>query len=192
MGELGFNKIFGALLATLLFMMGLNEASTAIFGGEGGHHGEEHHASMNEWAAAKFHGYHIEIAEPVSGAAPTEEPEHVFDLDTMMASAEVTAGEQVMSSQCAACHTWDQGGADGLGPNLHGVMSRSIAGKSGFTYSGALSGVDGAWTVEEMNAWLTNPAEYAPGTSMGYQGLRSPRRDAERVNVIAYLLSLSE
>lgn len=190
MGELAVTKFFGALLATLLFIMGLNEIGTRLFG-EGGHHGEEHHETLNEWAEAKFHGYRIEIAEPVSGSSEPEVEVVVFDLAEMMLSAEETAGERLMSSQCAACHTWNEGGSDGLGPNLYGVMARDVAAKPGFGYSPALSSIGGAWTREQMNAWLINPAEFAAGTSMGYQGLRSPRRDSERVNVIAYLETLN-
>lgn len=186
MGELGFNKIFGAALATFLFIFGLNEVSARIFG-EGGHHGDHHYESQNEWAAANFKGYIIPIAEASTGEQAPEGP--VFDLGLMLASADPAAGEAVMNSQCKTCHSWNQGGANGTGPNLYGVIGRDIASASGFNYSGALTGIEGAWTYEQMNAWLTNPGSFARGTSMAYAGLRSPRRDADRVNLIAYLAS---
>ena len=188
MGELGFNKFFGALLATLLLILGLNEVSNMVFSSGGGHHGEHHYDSQNEGAADKFHGYRIEIAEATSGGA--EEEEDVFDLGLMLASADVAAGERAMR-QCAQCHSWDEGGAAGTGPNLHGIMSADIAAKPGFAYSGALSGVEGNWTYAAMNDWLTNPGAFARGNKMSFAGLRSPRKDAERVNIIAYLASVS-
>ena len=188
MGELGFNKFFGALLATLLLILGLNEVSNMLFSSGGGHHGDHHYESQNEWAADKFHGYRIEIAEAASGGS--DEPEDIFDLGLMLANADVAAGERAMR-QCAQCHTWDDGGANGTGPNLYNIMSADIAGGAGFAYSGALSGVDGDWTYEAMNEWLTNPGAFARGNKMSFAGLRSPRKDAERVNIIAYLASVS-
>ena len=186
MGELGFNKFLGAALGTFLFIFALNEASAYIFGG-GGHHDDHHYDTQNEWAAAKFHGYRIDIAETNSGSGEVEGP--VFDLGLMLASADPAAGETVLQRQCATCHTWNEGGANGTGPNLYGVIGKDIASNGSFRYSGALSGVDGDWTYEQMNDWLTNPGSFARGTSMAYVGLRSPRRDGDRVNVIAFLAS---
>jgi len=188
MGELGFNKFFGALLATLLLILGLNEVSNMVFSTGGGHHDDHHYDSQNDWAAAKFHGYRIDIAEAASGGS--DEPEDVFDLGLMLASADVAAGERAMR-QCAQCHSWDEGGPTGTGPNLHGIMNADIAAKAGFAYSGALSGIEGNWTYEAMNEWLTNPGAFARGNKMSFAGLRSPRKDAERVNIIAYLASVS-
>ena len=188
MGELGFIKFFGAALATFLFIFALNEVATYVFGG-GGHHDDHHYESQNDWAAAKFHGYRIDIAETSSGGGEEEGP--VFDLGLMLAGADPAAGETVLKRQCATCHTWNEGGANGTGPNLHGVIGNDIASASGFNYSGALSGIEGEWSYDQMNAWLTNPGSFARGTSMAYAGLRSPRRDKDRVNVIAYLASTS-
>lgn len=187
MGELGVNKFLGAALATFLLIMGLNEVANAVFGG-GGHHGEHEYESQNEWAEANFHGYRIDIAESTSGSDATEA---VFDLGLALATADPEAGEIVLNRQCATCHSWNQGGPNGTGPNLYGVIGRDIASVSGFNYSGALSSIDGEWSYEQMNAWLTNPGSFARGTSMAYAGLRSPRRDADRANLIAYLASTS-
>lgn len=186
MGELGFNKFLGAALGTFLFIFALNEASTYIFGG-GGHHDDGHYECPNDWAEEKFHGYRIDIPCGSTGGGQDEGP--VFDLGLMLASADPAAGETVLQRQCATCHTWNEGGANGTGPNLYGVIGKDIATKDGFTYSGALSGVEGNWTYEQMNDWLTNPGAFARGTSMAYAGLRSPRRDSDRVNVMAFLAS---
>jgi cytochrome c len=188
MGELGFNKFFGALLATLLLILGLNEVSNLVFSTGGGHHDDHQYDSQNDWAASKFHGYRIDIAEAAGGGS--DDPEDVFDLGLMLASADVAAGERAMR-QCAQCHSWNEGGPTGTGPNLHGIMNADIAAKPGFAYSGALSGIDGKWTYEAMNDWLTNPGAFARGNKMSFAGLRSPRKDAERVNIIAYLASVS-
>ena len=186
MGELGLNKIMGALLATALFLFGLNEVANAVFGG-GGHHETHEYASLNDWAKESFHGYRIDIAD--TGGGPVEE-EDVFDLGLVLASADIAAGETAMR-QCVQCHTWDEGGANGTGPNLYAMMGRDIASVDGFAYSGALSGVDGVWTYEAMNEWLTNPGAFARGNKMAFAGLRSPRKDAERANIIAFLASVT-
>ena len=186
MGELGFNKFLGAALGTFLFIFALNEASAYIFGG-GGHHDDHHYDTQNEWATAKFHGYRIDIAETNSGSGEVEGP--VFDLGLMLASADPAAGETVLQRQCATCHTWNEGGANGTGPNLYGVIGKDVASNGTFRYSSALSGIEGNWTYEQMNDWLTNPGAFARGTSMAYAGLRSPRRDSDRVNVMAFLAS---
>lgn len=188
MGTLGFNKFFGAALATFLLIMGLNELATNVFGG-GGHHGESEYSSQNEWAEAKFHGYRIDIAEVTSGADGGEGAG--FDLGFALANADPAAGEIVLNRQCATCHSWNKGGANGTGPNLYGIIGRDIASASGFSYSSALSGLEGEWTYDNINAWLTNPGSFARGTSMAYAGLRSPRRDGDRSNLIAYLASAS-
>ena len=53
-----------------------------------------------------------------------------------------------------------------------------------FGYTAALQRIGGRWTPERMDAWLTNPRRFAPGTSMGYPGLADP---LARADLIAYL-----
>ncbi|MAN44916.1 MAG: cytochrome c family protein [Alphaproteobacteria bacterium] len=188
MGELGLNKIFGALLATALGLFALHELSNVVFshGSEGGH-GEEHAeaTSMSEQMCAKF-AYCVDVAD--AGGSGGEE-EEVFDLGLLLANADVSRGERTFKGQCTTCHTIEAGGANGTGPNLHNVVGAEKAHHAGFNYSAALSGMDGTWTYENLNEWLTNPSSYARGTSMSFAGLR---RDADRINVIAYLASNTE
>lgn len=183
MGELGLNKIFGALLAVALAVMGLREVSTIVFGG--GHHGDHHYESMNDWAEASFHGYRIELAESGGGGEIIEE---VYDLGLLLASADVSRGERSFKAKCASCHTIEEGGADGTGPNLYARMGATKQGVAGFAYSGALANTEGDWSFANMDDWLKSPSKYARGTSMGFAGLN---RDDERANVLAYLASYS-
>ncbi len=105
-------------------------------------------------------------------------------LNTLLASADVAAGEKVFA-KCAACHTVNQGGANGIGPNLWGTVGEAVAvGKAGFAFSDALKSKGGQWTFENMDAWLTSPREFAPGTKMTFAGLGNP---ADRANLIAWL-----
>lgn len=182
MGELGLNKIFGALLAVALAVMGLREVSSIVFGG--GHHGDHHYENLNEWAEASFHGYRIELADTGGG----EVIEEIYDLGLLLASADAAKGERSFKAKCASCHTIEQGGANGTGPNLYDVIGAPKQHLAGFAYSGALANVGGDWSYENMDNWLRAPSSYARGTSMGFAGLN---RDDERANVIAYLASYS-
>ena len=100
------------------------------------------------------------------------------------ASADAAAGEKV-SAKCAACHTVNQGGANGIGPNLYATVGEAVAtGKAGFAFSDALKSKGGNWTFEALDHWLTSPREFAPGTKMTFAGLGNP---ADRANLIAWL-----
>ena len=182
MGELGLNKIFGALLAVALAVMGLREVTNIVFGGP--EHGEHHYESANEWAEASFHGYRVELADTGHGGDTVEE---VYDLGLLLASADATRGERSFKAKCATCHTVEQGGANGTGPNLYARIGAAKEGVAGFgSYSGALGNTDGDWSYANMDDWLKSPSKYARGTSMGFAGLS---RDDERANVLAYLAS---
>ena len=186
MGELGLNKIMGALLATALFMMGLATLPSLVFGGSGCHYGDkEEPATLSEKMCSQFH-YCIEIAEAASAGAAVEA---VFDLGAALLTADLTRGERTFSGQCSTCHTITPGGANGTGPNLHNTIGADKARIAGFNYSGALSNAEGAWSYENMDAWLKSPAGYVRGTSMSFAGIR---KDADHVNVIAYLAANTE
>lgn len=123
-------------------------------------------------------GYPIEGVETEGG-----EGEAGPSIATLLASADPAKGEAVFK-KCVACHTINQGGANGIGPNLYGVVGKPHGHLAGFAYSDALKGVPGNWTFEAMNEWLTSPRKYAPGTKMTFAGLGSPE---DRANLIAYL-----
>ncbi|MHA7859723.1 MAG: c-type cytochrome [Henriciella sp.] len=183
MGELGLNKIFGALLAVGLVVLGLKEVSTIVFGG--GHHHHHEYESLNKWAESNFKGYRVNIAE-TGGAG--EVPEEIYDLGALLLGADLARGERSFKAKCASCHTLDEGGANGTGPNLYATLGAAKQSRSGFGYSGALGNTEGDWSWENMDAWLENPSSYARGTSMAFAGLK---RDDERASVLAYLASYS-
>lgn len=183
MGELGLNKIFGALLAVALIIMGLREVSALISGG--GHHAHHEYESVNKWAESNFKGYRIEIPETGGGGAVVEV---IYDLGALLLGADLTRGERSFKAKCASCHTLDQGGSNGTGPNLYGVLGNAKQAVAGFGYSGALSNTDDNWSWENMDSWLQNPSAYARGTNMAFAGLK---RDDERAAVLAYLATFS-
>ncbi|UZK68364.1 cytochrome c family protein [Sphingomonas sp. S1-29] len=156
------NTIAGWALAGCTAALGLTIASGMIFHG----------------GRPETMGYPIEGVVEEGAAAAAAVP-----IATLLASADVAAGEKSFS-KCASCHSINQGGAAGIGPNLYGVLGQPHGGKPGFPYSDVLKGIAGNWTFDAMNEWLLSPRKYAPGTKMSFAGLSN---DQERANVIAYL-----
>ena len=101
------------------------------------------------------------------------------------ASADPAKGADVFK-KCQACHTVEQGQANGLGPNLYATMGKAHGHVPGFAYSEALKGVPGVWDWNAMSEWLANPKKYAPGTKMTFAGLSKPE---DRANLMVYLNS---
>ncbi|BBD98665.1 cytochrome c family protein [Sphingobium amiense] len=125
-------------------------------------------------------GYAIEGVEAEGEGGAASGP----GLNTLLASADVAAGEKVFA-KCAACHTVNQGGANGIGPNLYATVGEPVGqGKGGYPFSDALKSKGGAWTFENLDHWLTSPREFAPGTKMTFAGLGNPK---DRANLIAWL-----
>lgn len=105
-------------------------------------------------------------------------------LAVRLREADPDAGA-VLFRQCAACHSVREGGGDRDGPNLYHVLGRPIGrGSERFGYTAALQRIGGVWTVERLDAWLTDPQQFAPGTSMGFPGLPN---GVDRADVIAFL-----
>ena len=146
---------------------------------------------LGKWGAeALYHmdshgeaAYVIDVAE--AGGAAEDEPE--VDFAVLMSDADVAKGAKVFK-KCSACHKLDDG-ANATGPYLYGVVGRDIASVDGFGYSGALESLDGNWTAEELDAFLTKPSSYASGTTMSFAGLKKQK---DRVNLIAYLDTLDD
>jgi len=114
-------------------------------------------------------------------AAPVE------PVTPLLAGANVENGKAKFRV-CAACHTVAEGGKNLIGPNLWNVVNRSRAAADGFNYSPAMKQKEGAWTYEDLNAYLADPKGFIPNNKMAFTGLK---KTDERADVIAYLRSLS-
>ena len=165
-GNLEWNKIFGAGLATVFTILVVQQASGFVY----------------ETKAPEKMGYAVEV--PEGGAEAVLPP----DWGTLIPVADLAAGEAAFA-RCQACHTINAGGANGIGPNLYGVIGRAVAGHAGFAYSDAMvahKAEDPTWTLDALDHFITAPARYVSGTKMSFAGLRDTET---RVNLIAWLMS---
>ncbi|WP_417249682.1 c-type cytochrome [Celeribacter sp.] len=164
-------KIVGGICGTFLIFLFANWGAETIYSMGGGGHGDEH-----------AQAYVIDTGEDESGAAEEEVVEVAFA--DVLATADAGKGERVFG-KCKACHKLD--GSNGTGPHLDGVVDRDIAAVGDFSYSDALTGLEGAWDAEALNGFLTNPKDYAPGTKMSFAGLK---KIEDRANLVAYLATV--
>jgi cytochrome c len=172
MNSFELNKILGAILGTCLILLALNIGAGAIFAPE----------------KPSKPGYNIAVKEQGEGekAGPAKEAEQ--PIETLLAKASVEKG-QATAKQCQACHTFDKGGPNRVGPNLWNVVNRPRASEAGFNYSAAMKGKGGNWSFDELNKFLANPRGYIPGTAMTFAGLSRPE---QRADVIDFLHTLAD
>ncbi|MEM7547754.1 MAG: cytochrome c family protein [Pseudomonadota bacterium] len=158
------NKIVAGLCGALLVFLGLNFFAEKVF--------HPHHTEELAFA--------LEIEEDDGAEEVVEEK----DFAAIFAAADASAGEGVFR-KCAACHAVEDGD-NKVGPHLWGVINRQIGAVDGASYSGNLPEGE-AWTPQNLYAFLEAPRKWAPGTSMGFAGLR---KSEDRADLIAYLNEL--
>ena len=168
-----WTKIGGAFCGALLFFLLLNWGTEIVY-----------HSGQDGYGEDKL-AYYLDIE--VSTEEKEESSEEIVDFSVLLASADIEKGKKVFG-KCKSCHKLDNG-ANGVGPHLYKVVNRDIGSIEGFKYSKALLALEGAWSVEELNKYLTKPTDYAPGTAMNFAGLK---KDKDRADLIEYLKTLSE
>jgi len=138
-------------------------------------------------AQLRAHMDNVENLEPpksVAGlGANRSAPAPELDLATLLVAADITVGER-RARICATCHTFNDGGRTGVGPNLWSIVGGDIAASAAFDYSDALTAESGNWTFEKIDAFLLNPGKAVPGNKMAFQGIRRAR---DRADIIAFL-----
>lgn len=166
------NTIFMGLLFTVFVVLGVSFMSELVF----------HHEKP------EVKGYKIEVADAGNDGAQEAEAEEE-QIGPLLASADITAGEKLLK-RCVACHSFEEGGANKVGPQLYDIVNRTIGSVDGFGYSKALEeyAADKVWTYEELDGFLKKPSKWIKGTAMGFAGLK---KIEDRANIIAYMRTLS-
>lgn len=164
-----WNKIFGAILGTLLFIVAVKIASDFLF-------------LVEPPAKPGYVVAGVPAAGESSGPAqPTEEP--LPDFGTVLPKADVAKGKDI-STRCEQCHDLSKGGPDKIGPNLWGIVDRARASRASFSYSSAMSATHAPWTYEALFRFWKSPQAVVPGTKMTFAGLPSAQ---DRINLLAYM-----
>ena len=153
MNSLELNKVLGAILGTCLVLLALNIAAGALFAPE---------------KPAKP-GYAIAAKAPEGGEQKAAAPQ-VAPIAVRLAKASIEKG-QATAKQCQACHTFEKGGPNKVGPNLWDIVGRPKHSEAGFNYSAAMKAQTGDWTIDELSAFLASPKTKVPGTAMSFAGL---------------------
>ncbi|HEX3754624.1 MAG TPA: cytochrome c family protein [Rhizomicrobium sp.] len=169
MDSFEWNKIIGAVLGSVLFILVVKVAAETIYEPE---------------TPAKP-GYIVQgvVETPTAGGAAAPAEEAMPDWGTVLPAADVSQGKTI-SAKCEQCHDTSSAKTIKIGPPLYGVVDRPRASIPGFDYSSAMKGKGGTWTFDELFKFIKLPGAYIPGTKMTFAGLPSAK---DRIDLIAFL-----
>lgn len=89
----------------------------------------------------------------------------------------------ILFQTCAGCHSTGVA-SGGLAPSLFQIIGRKMAVRTDYVYSDAFKKLDGVWTEELLDEFLSDPNAFAPGTAMSETKVSNPE---ERWAIIQYM-----
>ncbi|WP_323797641.1 cytochrome c family protein [Nisaea sp.] len=172
--SLEFNKLAAGVLCGGLLLMGVGKLAGVLVHPE----------------TLETNAYTVEVAEGAATAAAPTGPAPIEPILGLLASADPAKGLKI-AKKCAACHSFDKGGPNKVGPNLFNVVIAAKGHVDGFAYSEALltSGETDKWSYTSLNHFLLKPKDYAPGTKMNFAGIK---KTEDRAHLVAYLRSMAD
>ncbi len=118
---------------------------------------------------------------------PAEKPPvAMVSIGQMLAKGDAKKGAKV-AKKCFACHSFDKGGKNKVGPNLYAIVDKKIGAAKGFKYSRPMlkyADKSGNWQYANLLAFLKKPKSVVPKTKMAFAGLK---KDKDLANLTAYM-----
>ena len=172
MSSFEINKIMGSVFSIILFLLIIKNLSDILYPAQK----VTHHNNSEK----------VEMSNLKPDNDVKDENIVELDIEERLISANIDDGKK-FSKKCVACHSFEVDGPNKIGPNLFNIHSREIASITSYKYSKALASKTGKWDNQNLDSFLKNPKEWAPGTKMSYVGIK---KGEDRANIIKYLQSL--
>lgn len=173
MSSFELNKIMGSILAITLFVLIIGNIADLLF---------------EDKETDKLLENNFIVKEDNQGiiSDANQPEEEIKNIEERLAQADIEKGRNV-TKKCIACHSFKNDGKNKIGPNLFSIFNRKIASVENFTYSKVLENMNNEWDAVKLDAFLTNPKKWAPGTKMIFVGIKDGQ---DRANVIKYMQTL--
>src|SRR5260370_26036174 len=154
MGIFELNKVLGAILGSCLVLLVTSFTAQALFSPK----------------VPEKPGFEIAVKEEAPAGGKEAAPAPSVPIEKLLQTASAEKGAAA-AKKCGACHTFEKGGPNRVGPNRYGIVGDKKGEGRGFNFSAAMKSKGGTWTDEDLNQFIANPKGFVPGTAMGFAGI---------------------